>query len=186
MNFDVAIVVGFLTITLVVGLYSGRGIKTLKDYALGNRNFSTAAIASTLIATWISGGSFSFYMAETYIQGLYFIIAIVADACSFLIIAYAFAPKVKDCLGKLSVAQVMGDLYGKNVRIITAITGFIGTVGALAIQFKIFSNILQYFLAIPTIYSAVISSLVVIIYSTFGGIKSVTFTDIIQILTFRN
>ena len=39
MNFDIAIVVGFLTITLAIGLYYGKGIKTVKEYALGGRKF---------------------------------------------------------------------------------------------------------------------------------------------------
>ena len=117
-------------------------------------------------------------------QGLRFVLAIIADALSFLIIAFVFIPRMGHFLGKLSVAEVMGDLYGNNIRIVTAITGFIGTIGALAIQFKIFSEVLRYCFAIPTIYSTVLSGLVVIIYSTFGGIRSVTLTDVVQIITF--
>lgn len=184
MSIDEIIVLGFLLLNLLVGLYYGRNVKTVKNYALGERNFSTSAIVATIVATWISGGSFSFYMAETYMQGLRFVLAIIADALSFLIIAYIFIPRMQHLLGKLSVAEVMGDLYGKNIRIITAITGFIGTIGALAIQFKIFSEVLKYFFAISAMYSTIISGLVVIIYSTFGGIKSVTLTDIVQIITF--
>ena len=184
MNIDEIIILAFLLLNLSVGLYYGRNIRTVKNYALGGRNFSTSAIVATIVATWISGGSFSFYMAETYLQGLRFVLAIVADALSFLIIAYLFIPRMSHFLGKLSVAEVMGDLYGKNIRIVTAITGFIGTIGALAIQFKIFSEVLRYFFAIPSFYSTVLSGLVVIIYSTFGGIKSVTLTDVVQIITF--
>ena len=43
LNIDVIIVVSFLILTLIVGLGHGKNVKTLKDYALGGRNFSTGA-----------------------------------------------------------------------------------------------------------------------------------------------
>ncbi len=59
MQFDIAIISLFLMINLVAGFYSGRGIKTIKEYAVGDRNFGTATIAATIIATWISGSFFT-------------------------------------------------------------------------------------------------------------------------------
>lgn len=50
-NIDIAIVAGFLILTLVVGLYYGRGVRTVEDYALGGRSFSTEALVSTIVAT---------------------------------------------------------------------------------------------------------------------------------------
>ena len=56
MNIDIAIVVGFLVLNLGIGLYHGRGVKSIKDYALGDRNFSTSALGATTVATTIGGG----------------------------------------------------------------------------------------------------------------------------------
>ena len=44
-NIDAWIVVMFLAINLCVGFYFGRGIKNLKEYALGKRNFSTITLS---------------------------------------------------------------------------------------------------------------------------------------------
>ena len=41
---DIAIVAVFLLLNLSVGLYYGRGVTSIADYALGGRNFSTAAL----------------------------------------------------------------------------------------------------------------------------------------------
>ena len=54
-NIDIAIVVGFLIINLAVGLYFGRGVRNISDYALGGRNFSTGALVATIVSTWVSG-----------------------------------------------------------------------------------------------------------------------------------
>jgi len=47
-NIDVIIVIGFLTLNLICGLLSGYGIKNVREYAIGNKNFSTATIVPQL------------------------------------------------------------------------------------------------------------------------------------------
>ena len=57
-DLDIAIVVCFLFVNLAVGLYYGRRVTTIEDYALGGRNFSTGTLVSTIVATWASGSMF--------------------------------------------------------------------------------------------------------------------------------
>ncbi len=181
---DIAIVVGFLIANLVFGLFSGRGIKNIKEYALGNRSFSTATIAATIAATWLGAHSLTITVSETYSRGLYFVIPGLGDAISFFIVSYFYAPRMKEFLGKLSIAEAMNSIYGRHVRMVTAVSGIFPAIGNVAVQFSILTALLNHWLGIPGIYATIISSLVVIIYSTFGGIKSVTFTDLIQFFTF--
>ncbi len=183
-NLDAAIVALFLTINLLVGLYYGKGIKTIKEYAIGNRNFSTATITATIVATWISGSFFAVNISETYKEGLWFFIAGFGEVTSLLIIGYILGPRLKEFFGSLSVAESMGEIYGKRARTITAICSIAQAIGMTALQIKVFSSIFSHFLSMPSIEATLISSFVVIFYSAFGGIKSVTFTDVIQFITF--
>lgn len=184
MSIDIIIVASFLVLNLIIGIYHGTGISTLKYYAIGNRNFSTATIAATIVATWIAGSSFSITASETYNRGLYFVIPGFGDVISFFIIAYFYAPRLLEFLGTLSVAEAMGQLYGNHVRFITAISGIIPAIGNIAMQFTLLATLLSYSFGISGIYASIVSSIIVIIYSSFGGIKSVTFTDVIQFSTF--
>ncbi len=183
-NIDVAIVVIFLAINLIAGIYSGKGIKTIKEYAIGNRNFSTAALAATIIATWIAGSDFAVSVSETYVEGIWYLVAGAGDVFALLIIAYVFSPRMKEFFGNLSVAETMGNLYGQKIRVVTAISSIAQAVGQIAMQIKVFSTIFSHFLGFSSIYATVISSFIVIFYSAWGGIKSVTFTDVIQFFTF--
>ncbi|MDG1436560.1 MAG: sodium:solute symporter family protein, partial [Rickettsiaceae bacterium] len=186
MNFDIdiAIVVVFLMLNLGVGLYYGQGVKNIKEYALGGRNFTTGTLAATVIATWMGGDNFSLYLSETYKEGLFFILSSFGALAAFLIIAYIYAPRMKDFLGDLSVADAMGRLYGKQARIITAFVGFILIAAIVSIQFKIAATLMGSLLGVSAIYTTIASAVVVILYSSLGGIKSVTFTDVIQFFTF--
>ena len=184
-DIDVFIFVVFLTITLVTGLFYSRGVTTIKDYALGGRNFSTATLATALIATWISGSAFLTDVSETYQGGLFYMVpGMLSDVFSWIIICYFIAPRIGEFLGSLSIADVLGNLYGNKVRFIAAISSTFNCVGKVAAQFKVSSTILQLFFGISSFYATLASSIIIIIYSAFGGIRAVTFTDVIQFATF--
>ena len=51
---DIAILAIFLLITLIVGMGHGRQVKSIKDYALGGKNFSTTTLAATIVATYVA------------------------------------------------------------------------------------------------------------------------------------
>jgi len=98
--------------------------------------------------------------------------------------AFVLAPRMGEFFGTASVAEGMGNMYGPSVRIITAIAGTIGAAGAVAVQFRVFGNIISYFSDITATSAIVVSGLVVTIYSAFGGMRAVTITDIFQMFVF--
>ena len=183
-DIDTAVFIVFLTLNLVVGLYYGRGVKNIKDYSLGNRNFSTGALVSTIVATWIGGDYLFITIAEVYTTGLHYAIGCLGMVVCLFLNAYVFVPKMSEFLGSISVASAMGDLYGKHVRLISAIGGAIASAGFIAVQFKVFGYILNDFLGLSGNYPIFLAASVVILYSSVGGIRSVTFTDVIQFFTF--
>ncbi len=183
LNIDLILIILFLVANLAIGLWYGKGVASLYDYALGGRKFSTAALTATVIATWISGSAFNFAISEAYTVG---ILAInnLGQVINLLTVAYILAPRMQEFLGKLSIAEVMGDLYGKHIRIITAICSIITSATFIAIQVKVFATVFNYFFGMGGIYATFISSMIVIMYSAFGGVRAVIFTDIFQFLTF--
>jgi Na+/proline symporter len=181
---DSLIIIGFLIANLWLGLSSSRGVTSIKEYAVGNRNFSTATIVAIIVATWVSESVFYNGVAGSYSKGLNYIWSSGFGAPLYmLIIGLIFAPRMAEFLGKLSIAEAMGELFGKKVRIITAISSFIGVCGVIAVQLKIAAMIFE-IIGIPNIYGILSAGFIVTVYSALGGIKSVTFTDIIQFITF--
>ena len=184
LDLDAIIFLSFLILNVVVGLYSARGVKTMKEYAVGSGSFSTLTIAATLVATCISGSSFFNRITETYNHGLYDVLATSGFALNLLIVGIVFSPRLGRFLGKLSIADAMGGLYGDKVRMITAIAGSIAAGGIIAVQLKVAGRLMEYGFGLPGIYGIIIAAVIVGIYSSFGGIKSVTFTDVMQLFTF--
>ncbi len=72
---DALVIIAYFLIVLFVGLRSGRKIKTITQYSIGDRNFSTTTLVATLTATLIGGGA-TFGLAEKTIKfGLIFPLA---------------------------------------------------------------------------------------------------------------
>ena len=181
---DLVIFIAFLLITLVVGLSYGRQTKTIQDYALGGKNFATPILTATIVATWTSGWVLALILEKVYTEGLYFIIAITGDALALLFIGRFLAGRAGEFLDNVSVAETMGKLYGKRARIITAIAGIAKAIGIVAVQFKVSAKVLGLLFGLQGTSAAFFAAGIVILYSTFGGIRAVTFTDAFQFITF--
>ena len=184
MSYDIVFFIIFLLVTLIIGIWNGRKVRDIKQYALGDKNFSTGALVATIVASWIGGDYLFITLSEVYSTGLHYAIGCLGMVLCFLMNAFVFAPRMGEYIGSLSVAESMGKLYGKHVRLITAIASTIAASGFIALQFKIFGFILSNFIGLTGDYPIFLAAAIVVIYSAFGGIKSVAFTDVFQFLTF--
>ncbi|MCP5369343.1 MAG: hypothetical protein H6909_01445 [Rickettsiaceae bacterium] len=183
-NVDIAIIFAFLAVTIFVGMGHGKKIKTLEDYALGGRDFSTAALIATIVATYASGSGFMTTLTRTYRDGLHYLFASIGVGVWLILMAFIILPRMKEFLGKVSIAHAMGGLYGKAVQVVVALASSIGAVGSIAVQFKVFGNIFSYFLYINDAVAIIIAGVITTAYSAFGGIRAVTFTDVFQFFAF--
>ncbi len=185
LNPDILIFVVFLAINLLVGLRCRGKKQTFKEYAIGNKNFSTATLTATIVATWASGSLFFNDLEQTYSNGLYLIIAvIIGGSLGLLITGYIIGPRMGSFLNHVSMADALSSIYGKSIQLITAISTVLMDIGYIAIQFKVISKVLAALFNYQGPWVTIIAATIIIIYSAFGGVKSVTFTDVIQFITF--
>jgi len=91
-DLDIIIFIGFLIVNLIVGIAHNGKIKTISEYALGGRNFSTTALVATIVATWMSGSLFFIDLTKTYSEGLYYLIPAVCMSLALVITAYFLIP----------------------------------------------------------------------------------------------
>jgi Na+/proline symporter len=180
---DYIITLFYLALTLALGLWSGRNVKNMNDYAVGGRNFSTQALVMTICATNIGGSTIISLSSQTFTVGLIHMLAVAGIVLDNLITGYILAPRVKPFFGLISIGEVINSIYGKTGRYITAISATLVSIGFVAGQVKALSVFFYYFLDIPVIASTIISCFIIIAYSSYGGIKAVTFTDSIQFIT---
>ncbi|AVP87940.1 Putative Na+/proline symporter [Candidatus Phycorickettsia trachydisci] len=184
MSIDLFLFSSFLVLSLILGIISSTKVHNISEYALGNRDFSTPTIVATLVATWIGAGLFSYTLIETYRQGIYFLMPLAIDSLVLVFIGHFLAPRMGEFLGKLSIAESMGQIFGSRVRAVTVTLSFVRSICYLGVNFQVSAKILELVFGTSGQNATILSGLIVIIYSTLGGIRAVTFTDIIQFFTF--
>jgi Na+/proline symporter len=181
MHFLDLTIIGIYFILIVYG-----GVKSwdksdgINSFAIGKREFSTYALTSTISATWVSGSGFFIDISNTYRDGWYFLLPVLCMGILLMLVAYMFVPRMKEFLGKTSVASAMGEIYGNKVRVLVAICGLIACIGPIAIQFKAVGYIGEYFFHKNPLCFVIPIGIIVTIYSLLGGIRAVVDTDIIQ------
>lgn len=181
---DISIFAIFLVVNLVIGLaYSGRS-KTMRDYAIGTKNFTTSTLTATIVATWITGSFFIATVEQAYLKGLYFIIPSTLGGAIGVLLTGVVGKYMGKFLNNLSIADAMGTMYGNRVKIITACSSIGNLIGWLAVQFQVLSKVLLLIFGVKGPGITILIAAIVVFYASLGGIKAVTFTDVVQFITF--
>lgn len=179
---DLFIVIVFLYSTLHIGLRSSKNIKTFKDYAIGNRRFSDFAIFCTLAASCIGGTSTMGCVGKTYSVGVAQLIVQLGVPISLLFVSLVLAQRFGNYYGCCSLGDMFYQAYGKTGKIMAGVIGCLYEVISSGIQFMGMGTALNVLTGVPYVPCLIISAGIVFIYTGKGGVRAVTYTDVLQFI----
>jgi Na+/proline symporter/signal transduction histidine kinase len=181
---DIAVIIGYLILCLVIGLYKAGKIKTIREYTLGSGNISTVVLLFTIFATHVGAGSTIGVVEKVHSMGLIFAVTLLAQPLFWLITTKIFAGNIDvfKKAGCMSVSDVMQLLYGKPGKWVTNIVSIFFSIGIIALQIGAIGYLFNYFLGISHFQGAMLGFGVLVTYSLFGGIRAVALTDTFQAL----
>ncbi|MEF2228782.1 MAG: HD domain-containing protein [Candidatus Cardinium sp.] len=184
LNMSLFIVAAFLLLTLIVGGYFSRKKTTFREYAMGHKQFATATLVATVLATFFEGGGLVRNVECVYDLGLWF-------ACVLLLVPFGMwkisrlALRMGPFMQHFSMAETMGSIYGRLPMIMTVFVSICNCILGVTGQIVIMSQAIRMCVTLSNPYvMPILSTLLLIFYSTFGGIRAVTFTDVLQFITF--
>ncbi|MFN8833018.1 MAG: sodium:solute symporter, partial [Alphaproteobacteria bacterium] len=181
---DIAVIIGYLILCLVIGLYKAGKIKTIREYTLGTGRISTVVLLFTIFATHVGAGSTIGVVEKVHSMGLIFAVTLLAQPLFWLITTKIFAGNIDvfKKAGCMSVSDVMQILYGKPGKWVTNVVSIFFSIGIIALQIGAIGYLFNYFLGISHLQGAMLGFGVLVIYSLFGGIRAVALTDTFQAL----
>ncbi|MEM7588554.1 MAG: hypothetical protein AAF320_00070, partial [Myxococcota bacterium] len=181
---DLSIIGVYLLITLAVGSWFGRKVDSMKEDAIGNRDFATAIVVMTMIATIFGAGSTLGHSEKAFSLGITYAAANLGFPIGWWLVSRYIAPRMVrfHSQNMLSVGEMMGSLYGKPGRIITGIAATLSCTAVCGAQIAALGYVCHYLLGMPQAYSIWAACGITAFYSGFGGIRSVTATDVVQFL----
>lgn len=176
-------VILYLLISVGIGLFAATRVHSSKDFAVAGRSLPLPVVTATVFATWF-GAEAVLGISSTFVQeGLRGVVADPFGSSMCLILAgLFFAPR----LYRLNILTV-GDYYrlrfGRTVEVLCTLCIVASYLGWVAAQFKVLGLVLNVVTEGGVSQSAgiVIGALIVLAYTTFGGMFSVAILDFVQI-----
>ena len=168
-NPDGMIIIAYLIITLVVGVRAGTSNTNIRQYAIGNREFTTPVLVMAMLATLVGAGRTIGDISKIHSDGLIYSFALLGIPICFCLSAILISPKLEKFKGCISTASIIKKVYGDRAGTIAALVGFFQCFGVVGGQILAMGYLLEVTLEVPLMYGAIASGTIMIIYSAVGG-----------------
>lgn len=177
-----AIIIVYLILVLLVGLWAGRGVKNMKDYATAGKSFGTLAIFATLSASFIGGGFSTGNAEKVFLIGISNIVALWGFSLKEVFVARFIAPRMAQYPEAISVGDIIEPHYGRFARVFSGVFGVFLCAGILGAQVGAMGYVFNLFMGLERETGILLGCGIVILYATIGGMRSVVWTDIFQFI----
>lgn len=182
---DLTIVFIYLAGMLVVGAVANKKQKDMEDYYVAGRKLNTFSIMCLWVAGWIGGASVIGASSKAYDMGITAIWYVGIAAIGCVIFATTFTKIVKRVSTKfhnVTYPDFIAARYDEKTRIITTITTIIAYFAYTAGQFIAGGVMLQALTGWEANTCIIICAIVIILYTSAGGMIAVTYTDWFQVI----
>ena len=180
-NLDLVIFLGYLAVVFAIGIIVSRKNKVSDDYFLAGRNLTWWVIGGSLIAANISTHHFVGMSGQGFTIGLAIASYEWLAALALIIYGKFFLPyylKTKIT----TMPEFLETRFNYKVRMIFAIISMVGYIFIeLAVVLYTGSLAMESIFGLPLAWGLAILCVVAGGYTIYGGLKSVAYTDIVQV-----
>jgi SSS family transporter len=178
----IAFVVVYLLVTIAIGLWAARRVHNSKDYVVAGRSLPLYMNTATVFATWFGAETVLSVSAEFAKSGLGGIIADPFGSSFCLVIVALFFARAFYRMDLLTIGDFYRKRYGRSMELGTSIVISISYLGWTAAQLTAlglaFSTLTDGAISLQN--GIILSALVVLGYTIWGGMWSVAMTDLFQ------
>jgi Na+/proline symporter len=176
-------VILYLVISVGIGLYAATRVHNPKDFAVAGRSLPLPVVTATVFATWFGAEAVLGISATFVKEGLRGVVADPFGSSLCLILAgLFFAPRFYR-LNLLTVGDFYRLRYHQSVEVLCTLCIVASYLGWVAAQFKVLGLVLNVVTGggISQQFGMVVGAVIVLTYTTFGGMFSVAILDFVQI-----
>lgn len=177
-----AVLVGYFFVLLGVSVVAARKVGNEADYLVAGRRLPMVLVTGTLIATWFDAATMFAASGAAREHGLLGVtLNPFAGAAALVLAGICFArPLWKMRL--YTVSDFFRVKYGPAAEVVAACIQVPAYFSWLALQYTALANIFELYFGMPQMAGVLIVAGVTLVYTLAGGMWSVTYTDMIQIV----
>jgi len=178
-----AVILIYLAVTLGIGLFASRRVRTLSDYVLAGRNVPLWLVMPTMFALWFGAetvmGS-SYAIAAQGIGGDVLVDPVGAALCLVLYGLFFAGPLYRT--GNLTIVDFFRDRFGMESSVVAACISAPTYLFWVAAQLLALGFILDRIAGFGLVPAMALGSLVIVVYTWRGGMWAITITEFIEML----
>jgi len=174
----------YLLVTVAIGLYAATRVKSSADFAVAGRSLPLAMIVTTTFATWF-GSETVLGISARFVQGG--LNSVVEDpfgaSMCLVLVGLFFAWRLYN-MTLLTIGDFYRKRFGAGIEVfcsIVIIVSYLGWVAAQITALGLVFNLLSDG-AITPAGGMVLGTAIVLLYTVFGGMFSVAWTDFLQMI----
>jgi SSS family transporter len=180
---DLFVLVLYLLACVALGLWVGRGQRDLSDYMVGGRDLPWWAVLGSIVATETSTVTFLSVPGFAYGRDLTFLQLPLGYLIGRLLVVLLFLPQY--FLGELfSAYEVLSRRFGGAVRQVASVLFLVMRTLADGLRLYLTAIVVTKVTGLDLSASVLAVGLTTIVYTLFGGIKSVVWTDCLQFVVY--
>lgn len=177
-------IVVYLLISIAIGLYAARRVHNTADYAVAGRSLPLAVVIATTFATWFGSETVLGVPAKFVQNGIGSVVEDPFGASMCLVfVGLFFAYKLYQ-RNLITIGDYYRQRFGRGVEVFCSLVIMVSYLGWVAAQITalglVFNLITQGTVSIAQ--GMVIGTLIVLVYTLYGGMWSVAMTDFIQMI----
>jgi SSS family solute:Na+ symporter len=178
---DWVVLVLYLALAAGMGLLLAGKNTSLGDYLFGSGGMPWFAVGISLIATSVSASTFLGNPADVFANDMTYLMLNVGTFIGIIVIWKVFIPRFRAAKVK-SAYEILENRFDRRVRLLAA--GFFSLHLILRTGILLYgpSLVLAPMLGITVAQAILLSSLLALLYTWFGGIKAVIWTDVMQFM----
>ena len=176
---DLFAVIFYLAGMAGMGIYFARKNTSTEAYFLGNRSFPGWAIGISMLGTSISSVTFLAIPAAAYVLDYRQAVTNLALPFVAVIALVFFIPLFRQGV-TTSAFEYLEKRYGIVIRSYAALSFLVLQVVRLAMILYLVAIPVEGMLGIPILWIIIAGGVVVSLYTVFGGIEAVVWTDVVH------
>ncbi len=180
---DIGIIALYMTAMLGVGVFFLRKQTSIDQYFVGDRKMGAGHIGFSVVATDVGGG-FSIGLGGLgFAMGLSGSWLLFTGLLGAWLAAVILIPKVKrigDRYGMLTYPDFLEKRFDGKTRLVAAIVSGIGYAGFVGAQVLAGAKLGSAVFDVSILTAVLVMAGVAVLYTSFGGIQAVIYTDSIQ------
>ncbi len=173
-------IIVYLLITVVIGYWASRRVKTSGDFMLAGRSLPLLLSSSALFATWFGSETVFGASSEFLKGGLFAVIEDPFGAALCLVLFGLFFARKLYSMNLLTLGDFFKVRFGKQTELVASAFIVPSYVGYIAAQLLAMGLIINVVTGMDVWQGVVISALVVTFYTYVGGMWAISVTDFIQ------